>query len=69
MIAVALWIGGIAPSQDIDSNPYALAAYAELLASLGEIDRARACLDRALAHQPSRIQRALLERKRAALLR
>jgi len=53
----------------IDRYPYALAAYAELYASLGELDRARGYLDRALAHQPSRIQRALLERKRAALAR
>jgi len=53
----------------IDRYPYALAAYAELHASLGELDRARGYLDRALAHQPSRVQRALLERKRAALAR
>jgi RNA polymerase sigma-70 factor (ECF subfamily) len=53
----------------IDRYPYALAAYAELYASLGELDRARRYLDRALRHQPSRVQRALLERKRAALAR
>lgn len=53
----------------IDRYPYALAAYAEMHASLGELDRARGYLDRALAHQPSRVQRALLERKRAALAR
>jgi hypothetical protein len=48
----------------------------ELHASLGELDRARGYLDRARgyldrarAHQPSRVQRALLERKRAALAR
>jgi RNA polymerase sigma-70 factor (ECF subfamily) len=47
--------------------PYALAAYADLHASLGNIDEARAYLDRALANQSSPAQYALLKRKRAAL--
>jgi RNA polymerase sigma-70 factor (ECF subfamily) len=77
-IAIAMLTGALAgldeldaiPERElIDRYPYALAAYAELHASLGELEPARAYLDRALAHQPSRIQRALLERKRAALAR
>jgi hypothetical protein len=48
-------------------NPYALAAYADLHASLGNLDEARAYLDRALANQSSPAQHALLKRKRAAL--
>ena len=47
--------------------PYALAAYADLYASLGNLDEARAYLDRALANQSSPAQQALLNRKRAAL--
>jgi hypothetical protein len=47
--------------------PYALAAYADLHASLGNLDEARAYLDRALANQSSPAQHALLRRKRAAL--
>jgi len=47
--------------------PYALAAYADLHASLGNLDEARAYLDRALANQSSPAQQALLKRKRAAL--
>jgi hypothetical protein len=47
--------------------PYALAAYADLHASLGNPDEARAYLDRALANQSSPAQQALLKRKRAAL--
>src|SRR3989442_1004713 len=47
--------------------PYALAAYADLHASLGNLDEARAYLDRALANQSSPAQHALLKRKRAAL--
>jgi hypothetical protein len=47
--------------------PYALAAYADLHASLGNLDEARAYLDRALANQASPAQRALLKRKRGAL--
>lgn len=49
--------------------PYALAAYADLHASLGQMDEARHYLDRALGHQASPAQRALLRRKRAALER
>jgi integrase len=48
--------------------PYALAAYADLHASLGNLDEARAYLDRALANQSSPAQHALLKRKRAVLL-
>jgi len=51
----------------IDSYPYALAAYAELHTSLGHLDEARAYLARALEHQPSQVQRLLLERKLAGL--
>ena|SRR5438105_1562106 len=51
----------------IDNYPYALAAYAELHTSLGQLDLARAYLGRALAHQPSQAQRLLLERKLAAI--
>jgi RNA polymerase sigma-70 factor (ECF subfamily) len=47
--------------------PYALATYAELHASLGQIDLARQFLDRALEQQSSPAERALLGRKRAAL--
>jgi RNA polymerase sigma-70 factor (ECF subfamily) len=47
--------------------PYALAAYADLHSSLGEIDSARRYLDLALAQQSAPAQRALLQRKRAAL--
>jgi RNA polymerase sigma-70 factor (ECF subfamily) len=47
--------------------PYALAAYADLHASLGEAAVATRYLERALEHQAWPAQRALLERKRAAL--
>jgi RNA polymerase sigma factor (sigma-70 family) len=47
--------------------PYALAAHAELHASLGELETARSYLDRAVEHQPAGAQAALLRRKRAAL--
>lgn len=47
--------------------PYALAAYAELHASLDQLDAARSYLDRALNHQTSPAQAALLRRKRNAL--
>lgn len=47
--------------------PYALAVYAELHASLGHLEEARAFLDSALGHQTSPAERALLRRKRAAL--
>jgi hypothetical protein len=42
-------------------------AQASLSGSLGNLDEARAYLDRALANQSSPAQRALLKRKRAAL--
>jgi hypothetical protein len=47
--------------------PSALAAYADLHASLGNLDEARAYVDRALANQSSPGQHALLKRKGAAL--
>src|ERR1700730_10356057 len=47
--------------------PYALAAYAYLHASLGNLNEARAYLDRSLANQAPPAQQALLKRKRAAL--
>jgi len=49
--------------------PYALAAYADLHASLGNLEEARSYLDGALEHQSSPAQQALLRRKRAALER
>jgi RNA polymerase sigma-70 factor (ECF subfamily) len=49
--------------------PYALAAYADLHASLGTLEEARGYLERALEHQSSPAQKALLRRKRAALER
>jgi predicted RNA polymerase sigma factor len=56
------------PKRDLLARyPYALAAYAELHASLGQVERARAYLDRALALQSSPAERALLLPKRAAL--
>lgn len=58
------------PERELLSRyPYALAAYAELHTSLGNLDEARAYLDRAVAHQTSPAQAALLRRKRAALAR
>jgi RNA polymerase sigma-70 factor (ECF subfamily) len=47
--------------------PWALATYADLHASLGELDQARRYLDLALAQQSAPAQQALLRRKRAAL--
>jgi predicted RNA polymerase sigma factor len=47
--------------------PYALATYAQLHASLGQLDQARAFLDAALAQQTSPAEQALLRRKRAAM--
>jgi RNA polymerase sigma factor (sigma-70 family) len=75
-LAVAHAHGAVAGLDELDAiperdllarYPYALAAYAELHASLGHLDEARALLERALAHQPSPAERALLERKRAEL--
>ena len=77
-LAVAHAHGAVAGLDELDAiperellarYPYALAAYAELHASLGNVDEARAFLDRALAHQPSSAERALLQRKRAGLWR
>ena len=75
-VAVAMTSGALAGIDELDAiperdligrYPYALAAYAELHASLGRLDEARAHLRRALACQPSEAQRKLLERKLAAL--
>jgi RNA polymerase sigma-70 factor (ECF subfamily) len=56
------------PERDLLARyPYALAVYAELHASLGDLDRARAYLDRALDQRMSAAERALLLRKRASL--
>ena len=56
------------PEREVLSRyPYALAAYADLHASLGNLAEAREYLERALANQSSPAQRALLSRKRAAL--
>ena len=55
-------------SRDVIARyPYALAAYADLHASLGHLEEARSYLDRAMAYQGSAAQLALLGRKRAAL--
>lgn len=75
-LAVAMCRGARAGLDELDAipereilarYPYALAAYADLQASLGNRAEARACLERALEHQPSGAQQALLRRKRAAL--
>lgn len=56
------------PERDLVARyPYALAAYAELHTSLGNLDAAREFLDRALTRQTAPAQAALLRRKRAAL--
>jgi RNA polymerase sigma-70 factor, ECF subfamily len=77
-VAVAMLSGALAGLDELDAiperdligrYPYALAAYAELHTSLGQIEQARAYLARALEHQPSRLQRKLLERKLAGLER
>jgi RNA polymerase sigma factor (sigma-70 family) len=58
------------PERDVLSRyPYALAAYADLHTSLGNLQEARTYLDRALDHQSSPAQQALLKRKRTALER
>ncbi len=75
-LAVAMCRGATAGLDELDAipereliarYPYALATYAELHASLGHIDQARHFFERALEQQTSRAERALLERKRAAL--
>jgi RNA polymerase sigma factor (sigma-70 family) len=77
-LAVAMLRGALAGLDELDAiperdllarYPYALAAYAELHASLGHLDEARAFLDRALEQQASPAERALLRRKRAGLER
>jgi predicted RNA polymerase sigma factor len=56
------------PERDVLSRyPYALAAYADLHASLGNLGEAHAYLDRALQHQASPAQRVLLERKQSGI--
>jgi predicted RNA polymerase sigma factor len=75
-LAVAMCRGALAGLDELDAvperellarYPYALATYAELHASLGHLDEARAFLDRALEQPMSPAERALLGRKRAAL--
>jgi RNA polymerase sigma-70 factor (ECF subfamily) len=75
-LAVAMCRGATAGLDELDAiperdliarYPYALATYAELHASLGHMDEARRFLERALEQQTAPCERALLERKRAAL--
>lgn len=75
-LAVAMLRGATAGLDELDAiperdlvarYPYALATYAELHASLGHLDEARAFLERALEQQTSPAEKALLRRKRAAL--
>ena len=75
-LAIAMRSGAAAGLDELDAiperevlsrYPYALAAYADLHASLGNLAEARDYLDRALANQSSPAQRALLSRKRLAL--
>ena len=54
---------------EVNCGCYALAAYADLHASLGNLEEARCYLERALEHQSSPAQQALLRRKRSALER
>jgi RNA polymerase sigma-70 factor (ECF subfamily) len=56
------------PERDVVARyPFALAAYAELHASLGDVQTARTYLTRALSHQPAAAQRTVLARRLAAL--
>ena len=75
-LAIAMLRGATAGLDELDAiperellarYPYALATYAELHASLGHIEEARSFLDRALEQQAAPAERALLQRKRAAL--
>jgi RNA polymerase sigma-70 factor (ECF subfamily) len=75
-LAVAMCRGATAGLDELDAipereliarYPYALATYAELHASLGHLEQAAQFFERALEQQTSRAERALLERKRAAL--
>jgi len=77
-LAIAMHSGARAGLDELDAiperevlgrYPYALAAYADLHASLGNLEEARRYLERALEHQSSPAQQALLRRKRAALER
>jgi RNA polymerase sigma-70 factor (ECF subfamily) len=77
-LAVAMQAGARAGLDELDAiperevlgrYPYALAAYADLHVSLGNLEEARRYLERALEHQSSPAQQALLRRKRAALER
>ena len=75
-LAVAMRSGAGAGLDELDAiperevlgrYPFALAAYADLHASLGNLDEARGYLERALEHQSAPAQQALLRRKRDAL--
>jgi predicted RNA polymerase sigma factor len=75
-LAVAMLDGAAAGIDELDAipereliarYPYALAAYAELHASVGNLETARSYLDRALERQPSPAERRLLARKHSAL--
>lgn len=75
-LAIAMRAGARAGLDELDAiperevlgrYPYALAAYADLHASLGNLNEARSYLERALDNQSSRAQHALLKRKLAAL--
>ncbi len=77
-LAIAMQSGARAGLDELDAiperevlarYPYALAAYADLQASLGNLEQARSYLERALEHQSSPAQHALLRRKLAALER
>jgi RNA polymerase sigma-70 factor (ECF subfamily) len=62
-------LDAIPEREAVSRYPYALAAYADLHASLGEIEQALAYLDRAIQQQPAGGQSTLLNRKRSALSR
>jgi len=75
-IAIAMLRGATAGLDELDAvpereliarYPYALSTYAELHASVGQLEEARVFLDRALSLQTSPAERALLRRKRASL--
>jgi RNA polymerase sigma-70 factor, ECF subfamily len=77
-VAVAMASGALAGLDELDAipereliarYPYALAAYAELHTSLGNLEEARGYLIRALEWQHSTGQRKLLSRKLAVLAR
>jgi len=75
-LAMAMHAGARAGLDELDAiperevlaqYPYALGAYADLHASLGNLSGARSYLERALEHQSSPAQHALLKRKLAAI--